>query len=166
MPVLLVYRKKEQIPLEADATKRQETLEKLEQYDLVEAFAQRWTRRDDGTFKGAIKDFAKPQDFEAILENDLRQVILEYKPEHIVEGPAPIGPRPKGSPFRGLETFDFEHAPIFFGRTRAIAEVKERHLSQAAKKRAFVLIFGMSGCGKSSLGACRRATGPDEAGRH
>ena len=39
-----------------------------EQYERVESFIQRWTRRDDGTFKGAIKDFAKAPDFEAILE--------------------------------------------------------------------------------------------------
>ena len=82
--------------------------------------------------------------------NDLRHVILEYKPDRIEDKPA-AHVWHKGSPFRGLQNFDFEHAPIFFGRTRAIAEVKERLLGQAAKKRAFVLIFGMSGCGNSSL---------------
>src|SRR5207244_2314223 len=53
--------------------------------------------------------------------------------------------------FRGLEVFDIEHAPVFFGRTRAIAEIKEALIRQAGRGCAFVLVLGMSGCGKSSL---------------
>src|SRR5207248_3020441 len=47
--------------------------------------------------------------------------------------------------------FDVEHAPVFFGRTRAIAEIKEALVRQAERGCAFVLLLGMSGCGKSSL---------------
>jgi len=56
-----------------------------------------------------------------------------------------------GSPFRGLSAFEFEHAPVFFGRSRAAEEVVSALREQAAKGRAFVLILGMSGSGKSSL---------------
>jgi TPR repeat protein/predicted Ser/Thr protein kinase len=56
-----------------------------------------------------------------------------------------------GSPYRGLAPFDFEHAPIFFGRARAVAGVIEALRAQAASGRAFVLVLGMSGSGKSSL---------------
>src|SRR4029078_3229771 len=55
------------------------------------------------------------------------------------------------SPFRGLGVFDFEDAPLFFGRTRAIATCTERLETLAANGRAFLLIYGMSGSGKSSL---------------
>ena len=57
----------------------------------------------------------------------------------------------RGSPFRRLEVFEFEHAPIFFGRTQAIGAVCDALKRQAAFHRAFVLVLGMSGCGKSSL---------------
>lgn len=55
------------------------------------------------------------------------------------------------SPFRGLEAFEFENAELFFGRARAIAACKDRLEQQAARGKAFLLIYGMSGSGKSSL---------------
>jgi class 3 adenylate cyclase/energy-coupling factor transporter ATP-binding protein EcfA2 len=55
------------------------------------------------------------------------------------------------SPFRGLDVFDFDHADLFFGRARAIAACTERLEQQAANGKAFLLIYGMSGSGKSSL---------------
>jgi hypothetical protein len=44
-----------------------------------------------------------------------------------------------------------EHADVFFGRTRAIGALMDALAHQADKGCAFVLVFGMSGCGKSSL---------------
>ena len=55
------------------------------------------------------------------------------------------------SPFRGLNPFEFENADLFFGRARAIADCMERLEQQAANGKAFLLIYGMSGSGKSSL---------------
>src|SRR4051794_779149 len=55
------------------------------------------------------------------------------------------------SPFRGLEVFEFENADLFFGRARAIAACTERLQQLAAGGKAFLLIYGMSGSGKSSL---------------
>jgi class 3 adenylate cyclase len=55
------------------------------------------------------------------------------------------------SPFRGLEVFESENADLFFGRARAIAACTERLEQQAAGGKSFLLIYGMSGSGKSSL---------------
>ena len=56
------------------------------------------------------------------------------------------------SPFRGLDAFEFENADLFFGRARAIADLHRDRLEQlAANGKAFLLIYGMSGSGKSSL---------------
>lgn len=55
------------------------------------------------------------------------------------------------SPFRGLDVFDYDDARFFHGRTRAIATAMERLRHQAEQGSAFLLIYGMSGTGKSSL---------------
>ena len=60
-------------------------------------------------------------------------------------------PRWKSCPFRGLNFFDFEHAPIFHGRTKAIGEVLDALEAQVRAERPFVLVVGASGSGKSSL---------------
>src|SRR4029077_20856614 len=57
----------------------------------------------------------------------------------------------KSCPFRGLNFFDLEHAPIFHGRTKAIGEVLEALEAQLRAQRPFVLVVGASGSGKSSL---------------
>lgn len=56
-----------------------------------------------------------------------------------------------GSPFRGLEVFDADHRAVFFGRGQAREETLERLRRAAGQDCAFLLIYGSSGSGKSSL---------------
>jgi hypothetical protein len=56
-----------------------------------------------------------------------------------------------GSPFRGLEAFQENHAAIFFGRMQATAQLREVVMTQAAHGCAMALILGPSGSGKTSL---------------
>jgi formylglycine-generating enzyme required for sulfatase activity len=57
----------------------------------------------------------------------------------------------KGPPFRGLDVFEFEHSPIFFGREDEIVAIRSQLQEQACRGCAFLLISGPSGSGKSSL---------------
>ena len=50
------------------------------------------------------------------------------------------------NPYRGLRAFEREHAAVFFGREREVAELVERLRGQP-----WLLIAGRSGAGKSSL---------------
>src|SRR6201982_2237916 len=57
----------------------------------------------------------------------------------------------ESNPFRGLNFFDFEHAALFHGRTKAVGEVLDVLKNQATAKKHFVLVVGPTGSGKSSL---------------
>jgi tetratricopeptide (TPR) repeat protein len=56
-----------------------------------------------------------------------------------------------GNPFRGLEVFEFEHAPIFRGRTKAVGEHLDLLIRLGNIRKPFVLVIGASGSGKSSF---------------
>jgi KaiC/GvpD/RAD55 family RecA-like ATPase len=57
----------------------------------------------------------------------------------------------ESNPFRGLNFFDFEHAALYHGRTKAVGEVLDALKNQATAKKPFVLVVGPTGSGKSSL---------------
>ena len=133
----------------------------LAQWKALIAFLKDWCEGVQGgqrVFTAALNRYQALDQFEQVLEKLLVGKLDERFP------PAPDSPdavpsrlRPpaatwtQGSPFRGLEAFQFVHAPVFCGRTHAIGEVLERLRRKAAQGRPFVLILGASGSGKSSL---------------
>ena len=148
LPDLLLYRKKADITgsLADEAVVR----ERLDQKRLVEDFMLRWTRSADGSaFTAASWEFEDAAAFEELLEAHLRELIRR-RLTTAEEGPGGIRWH-QGSPFRGLQSFDLDHAQVFFGRTRARNEVRELLARQAERGSAFVLVIGASGSGKSSL---------------
>ena len=153
VPDLLVYRKtaKPLVSLEDTQAARQA----LRQKELLDEFVQRFFHGADGTLIAAFQPFENAADFETRLEEHLRKLIQDrlQKLGISLAGREPVL-RPtwtKGSPFRGLQVFEFQHHAVFFGRTRTIGEILERLKRQAAEGRAFLLVLGVSGCGKSSL---------------
>ena len=105
----------------------------------------------DGVPVAAYHQFESPSDFETLIEHHLLKLIEQSLPENSSRASISKAAWQHGSPFRGLETFHFQHAPIFFGRTRTVADILQALREQAADGRAFVVVLGMSGGGKSSL---------------
>ena len=114
-------------------------------------FGNRWFV-DQGHFRAAFSTFENLDGFETKLESDLRHLI-EGRIRALADAnlAAPESVWLSGSPFRGLEPYRFEHAPIYFGRSAKTREVVEKLTENAEHGRAFLLILGASGAGKSSL---------------
>ena len=149
-PQLLVYRKTAKASVQLDD--EDALMDRIEQKKKLDSFINRWFHdHEEGTLKAAFHPFESPSEFELVLERHLRKIIERALPEAAGREVAATAVWKKGSPFRGLQSFDFEHAPIFFGRTKAIGDVLESLRRQASEGCAFVLVLGMSGGGKSSL---------------
>lgn len=149
-PDLMVYRKSAEP--HASMSDEKALLDRLAQKRALDSFIDRWFGNPQESFKAAFHQFSSPDEFEQVLENHLRKLIGERLPTHVTEdGAVGVLRWHKGSPFRGLQAFDMEHAPVFFGRTRAISEVSAQLNSRSLAGCAFVVIFGMSGSGKSSM---------------
>ena len=149
-PDLLVYRKTAPPSVRLDDEK--DLMERLGQKKKLDAFVERWFHdKVEGTLIAAFHPFESPSDFEILLENHLRRLIERQLPRSATASSEARAVWKRGSPFRGLEAFEFEHAPVFFGRTRAVSDILQALREQAAENRAFVLILGMSGGGKSSV---------------
>jgi WD40 repeat protein len=121
------------------------------QWDKLDGFWNRWFV-NRGEFRAAFGEFADLDGFEAKLQSDLKSLIegrinALQGTEHGRAGAT----WHEGSPFRGLDTYRFEHAPIFFGRSAMTKTAVEQFSGNADAGRAFLLIMGASGAGKSSL---------------
>lgn len=148
-PALLVYRKTAPPLIDVDNT--EQSVERLRQKQALDAFVQRWFHDEaDGTLRAAFHPFGNVAEFEELIEVHLRKLIARRFPEAVGAERADVTLWNE-SPFRGLEPFGFEHAPIFFGRTAATGEMIAALRRQAADDHPFLLVIGASGSGKSSV---------------
>ncbi len=148
--------------------------ERIRQWEKLQAFLRERTRDEkEQVFKGAVNSYRTREEFETRFEDSLRKLVQRRVGENQVGKSKPTW---EGNPYQGLQVFEYEHAPIFFGRTKAIDELitkAQNRLHQvwarqaikngtpsvespsppesAPEPRAFVLVFGASGSGKSSL---------------
>ncbi len=130
--------------------------ERIAQWRALKRFIEQWTKdSEDGSFVGSFTAYHTIADFQDLFEVKLRKIAER----RVALAPGSLAPPPKrvwteGSPFRGLEPFDFKHAPIFFGRTAAVSgaiEALRKTQSDKDDPRSFLLVLGASGSGKSSL---------------
>jgi Novel STAND NTPase 1 len=146
-PEILCYLKTAEVSL--SMKDRELRAQQVAELDAVSYFVDKWFRNADGTFKSAFYNFEKTAQFEELLEVHLRDWIRErLKAAEVVET---ASAQWKGSPFRGLEAFNFEHALIYCGRTGLVAELLEALRRRGAIGHGFLMVTGMSGVGKSSL---------------
>ena len=150
VPLLHVYRNcsKPTPPLEP----KEECEVFIRQWNSLQEFFARWEKNSEGNFAGTCNNYRDLQEFEELFREHFRTFLsgqVEREIGHKVLGRKVR--RWKSCPFRGLDFFDFEHAPIFHGRTKAIGEVLEALEAQVRAQRPFVLVVGASGSGKSSL---------------
>jgi len=118
------------------------------QWDSLQEFFAHW----EESLSGRCNNYRDLQEFEELFRGHFRDFLTGQVERDV--GQKVLGRkvrRWKSSPFRGLNFFDFEHATIFHGRTKAIGEVLEALEAQARAQRPFVLVVGASGSGKSSL---------------
>ena len=127
---------------------REQRAQQVAELDAVSQFVDRWFRNPDGTFRSAFYNFEKTAQFEELIEVHLREWIRDRLKS--VEQPAARSVW-KGSPFRGLQAFDFEHALIYCGRTGLVSEVIDVAAPARGGRPGFLMVTGMSGVGKSSL---------------
>ena len=150
VPQLRVYRNcsKPTPPLEP----KEEREVFLRQWDSVQEFFARWEANREEDLAGVFNRYCNLQEFEELFRGHFRDFLLGQVDREASQKLSNRKVRRwKSSPFRGLNVFDFEHAPIFHGRTRAIGRVLEALEAQVRAQRPFVLVVGASGSGKSSL---------------
>lgn len=151
-PAILVYTRKdeasfvERLRSKNDDERSQEVLQK----QLVQQFIQEEFRdAETGDNLRAYHSFDQPTTFAQRLRIHLTNLLDSMVGNELSETVWNIDEQ--GPPFRGLDVFEFEDAPIFFGREDEIVSIRQRLREQAQRGKAFVLISGPSGSGKSSL---------------
>jgi WD40 repeat protein/energy-coupling factor transporter ATP-binding protein EcfA2 len=147
VPDLLAFRNVSPAPIDtADPKARAISNAQL---DALDRF---WRRHfaDRGIFLAAYDEYRTLEDFGQRLEQSLRKLI-ERRIKDAAAGDTRAAPIWLGEPFRGLESYEFEHSPIFFGKDGAITKATENLAGNASAGRAFLLVSGPSGSGKSSL---------------
>jgi hypothetical protein len=147
-PELRVYRNRFTPKAPVQPRIQRETF--FREWDAVQDFFAVWEKKSE--FAKACSDYLDLQQFETLFREHFRDFLKRQVDKEIV----PRRTSTKGrswhsNPFRGLQYFDFEHAPVFHGRTKAVGEVVDALNEQAKAKKPFVLVLGPSGSGKTSL---------------
>ncbi len=151
-PDIVIYRRNHMRPVYENPN---DEARAAEQVVMLESYFRENYWFPDGTIKRPITPYTTLDDFEAVLSRNLEELILRQIPR-LKPGfePPPIS----GSPFKGLKTFDFRDSDRYFGRNREIREIQQQLIANAGKGMPFLLIYGGSGYGKSSL--MRAGLGP------
>ncbi|HEX3914079.1 MAG TPA: hypothetical protein VHW71_11260 [Steroidobacteraceae bacterium] len=148
IPDLLVYRSLKPAPFDTH------DIHRFEQQSLqLRALNSFWQRHFEiqGQFIGAFTLFTSDREFAEGLERHLRKLIEKRIAAQRSPGDNLTARAWAQAPFRGLESYEYEHAPIFFGQDEALSKAMLQIAANAENGSAFLLVLGASGSGKSSL---------------
>ena len=147
-PDILAFRNVSPAPV--DTVDLEAQAKSLAQLNALNTF---WTRHfaDRGVFMAAYDSYRTIEEFAERLEQSLRKLIERRIKSMGTTQQAQGVDIWHDDPFRGLEAYEFEHAPIFFGRDGVVAKAAEQLAGRARAGTAFLLVSGASGSGKSSL---------------
>jgi hypothetical protein len=149
-PELHVYRNRATPATPLEPKEKRENL--CRQWDAVQEFCASWEKIGGTEFRECCHDYQVLEEFENLFREHLRDFLARRWEREIGLRKALRKVRYlESNPFRGLNFFDFEHAALFHGRTKAVGEVLDALMNQARAKKPFVLVLGPAGSGKSSL---------------
>ncbi|MBF0135778.1 MAG: protein kinase [Magnetococcales bacterium] len=149
-PDLLVFKKN--VPIRADLENWAVAQRIKARMNQVDEFIGTWFRDASlDPIQAELHPFEHVTRFEDMLEQRLRELLRERFGSVAGDANEVAGGWSEGSPFRGLESFDPEHARVFHGRTQARHELRDILVRRVERQCAFVLVLGASGSGKSSL---------------
>jgi hypothetical protein len=150
-PDLLIYTRQDDASFEEllRGTTTDQKKQLIHQKELVEHFIQESFRdAESGVNVGAYFPFDRPVTFSQRLRTHIQELLNRI----VGESSEMIWDTERqGPPFLGLESYQAEHADIFFGREEEILESRHILRAQAVDGCAFLLPSGASGSGKSSL---------------
>src|ERR1700737_337064 len=149
-PGLHVYRNRATPAAPLEPKEKRENL--CRQWDAVQEFCAAWEKNAGTEFRECCHDYQDLEEFENLFREHFRDFLTRQLDRETGSRRALRKVRYlESNPFRGLNFFDFEHAALYHGRTKAIGEVLDALKNQATAKKPFVLVLGPAGSGKSSL---------------
>ncbi len=146
-PLILAYARDDEATWKQSLARceRDHLEEMISQQRLAESFIKEQFHDKDGHNLRAYHAYREPVGFAQRLRTHLRSTLDELL---VTDGATT---RWIDAPYRSLEVFDIQHAPIFFGRAEEACDVMDRLRKQHDAGCGFVVIVGASGSGKSSL---------------
>ncbi len=149
-PGLHVYRNRATPVAPLEPKEKRENV--CRQWDAVQEFCAAWEKNGGAEFRECCHDYQDLEEFENLFREHFRVFLARQLDREIVAGRTLRKVSYlESNPFRGLNFFDFEHAALYHGRTKAVGEVLDALKNQATAKKPVVLVLGPTGSGKSSL---------------
>lgn len=126
----------------------QQTAEIAAQQHELDLFWKLITVKENGTNAGAYDEFTDLPTFERHITKIFEKLIADRRParQKLI-----WNDDREGSPFPGLKPFDPAQAEVYFGRERKVLRTLDELKRAQQSACAFLVIFGATGSGKSSL---------------